>query len=126
MVAGLNLCGRVWDYNYPQDDEIGGALPSGTVIYENIELRIQSMKPTQPILEQGIEAIRLFTGMIHPQTLDIENNNEIEITAPSSSNYYGDKFRILGDPQRTSVHGSDSRGYILVTLRRIERGRTIQ
>lgn len=119
----------MWDFDYDLgqgDDEIGGAQPSGTVIYENVSCRVQSLKPTQAIREQGIIGIDLFVGLVHPHTLDIENNNELEITAPANSPYYGKVFRIQGDPQRTSTSASDSRGYLLVNLKRVEKSRTIQ
>lgn len=133
MPAGANLllC-QVWDYNYDTadggggDDDIGGAVPSGTMLYDNVEIRIQSNKPTQAIREQGILGIDTFVGMIRNYTLDVENNNELLITAPASSHYYNKRFRIMGDPQRTSTGATDSRNYLLVNLQRIERGRTIQ
>ena len=129
MTAGLNLVGKVYDYRYDlgeKDDETGGANPSGTVLQDNLSLRIASMKPTPALLEQGVESIDLFTGVIANYTVDIQNNHEIEITAPLNSAYYGKFYRILGDPQRTSTHPSDSRGFLLVTLRRVERSRAIQ
>ena len=129
MPAGLNLLAEVWDFNYDLgqgDDEIGGAQPSGTILYSQIELRIQSQKPTPALLEQGIVGISTYIGLIRDRTLDIENNNEIRVTAPVNSPYYNKYYRILGDPQRTSMAASDSRGYLLVSLQRVERGRTIQ
>ena len=126
MPAGLNQLCEVWDFNYPADDEIGGAVPSGTMLYENIPCRIQQNRPTQALLEQGIVGINTFVALIGDSTLDIENNNELRITAPINSPYYNKYFRVLGDPDRTSVHPSDSRGCLLVNLQRVERGRTIQ
>lgn len=129
MPAGMNLICEVWDFSYDLgsgDDEIGGAVPSGTVLYQNISCRIQSNRPTQALREQGITGIDTYICAIANHTLDVENNNEIKITAPTNSPYYGKWFRIMGDPQRTSTSPSDSRGYLLVNLQRIERGRTIQ
>jgi len=124
--AGITLLGRVWDYIYPADDDVGGALPSGTVTHDRIELRISQMKPTQALLEQGIEDISLFEGFVHNHTLTILNNNEIEITAPTNSQHYGKRYRVIGDSKYTSMGANDSRGYLLVTLRRVEKSRTIQ
>ena len=126
MVAGITLLCQVWDYNYPADDDIGGALPSGTMLYENVALRIQSNRPTQAIREQGIVGVDTYLGMVRDYTLDIENNNEILITAPASSHYYNKRYRVIGDPQRQSVGATDSRGVLLLNLQRVERGRTIQ
>lgn len=129
MVAGLNLVARIWDYKYDLgsgDDIVGGAVPSGTVLQENVPCRVASMKPTQAILEQGIETLELYTGVVANYTVQIENNHELEITAPINSPYYGEHFRIIGDPRRTSTHSSDSRGFLMLTLRRVEHSRTIQ
>lgn len=129
MVAGLNLIARIWNYSYnlgEGDDSIGGAQPSGTASYQDVTMRIQSLKPTYPLLEQGVETIEIFTGLIHPHTIDVKNNNEIEITAPANSPWYGERFRVKGSPRRTSTGASDSRGYLLVNLQRIESSRSQQ
>lgn len=129
MPAGLNQLCEIWDFNYDLgsgDDEIGGAVPSGTVLYTDVPCRVQQDPPTQALLEQGIISTNRFSALIGDYTLDIENNNEIKITAPVNSPYYNKYFRILGDPERTSIHPSDSRGFLLVRLQRVERGRTIQ
>lgn len=129
MAAGINLLGRVWDYQYglgEGDDDVGGSQPSGTVLHERIELRISSMKPTQALLEQGIEDISMFTGFLVNHTLQIANNNQLEITAPANSPYYGEFFRVIGNPQRTSMGPSDSRSFLKVNLKRVEKSRTIQ
>ena len=117
MTAGLNLVVRIWDFIYSYgDDDVGGALPSGTILHERVDARIHSNRPTQALLEQGIEDISTFTGLLHPATLLVSNNNEVEVIAPANSPYYGEFFRVVGNPQRTSHHPSDSRGYFLVSL----------
>jgi len=127
--AGLNLTGRIWDYAYnlgDGDDDIGGAVPSGTVLQERVELRIHATEPTQALLEQGIEDISMFTGVVGNYTVDILNNHQIEITLPSNSSYFGEFFRVVGNPQHASVSPSDSRGFLMVNLKRVEKARTIQ
>lgn len=126
MTAGLNLLCEIWDYNYPEDDDIGGSQPSGTMLYSNVPIRIAANRPTQQIREQGIIGVDTYIGVVHNFTLDIENNNEILVTAPPSSHYYDKRFRVIGDVQRTSMGASDSRGYIILNLQRVERGRELQ
>jgi len=129
MPAGLNLVGDVWEFYYDLgegDDDVGGAQPSGTVSYSGIQLRLQTMKPTQPLLEQGIESVGMFVASIYPHTAPIKYNNEIEIKLPANSPHYGSFFRIMGEPQRMSMSPSDSRGYLIVNVQRVEKNRTIQ
>jgi hypothetical protein len=126
MSAGTNVLVRIWEYSYPSDDSVGGALPSGTVLHSQVDARIQSMKPTQALLEQGLEDISMFVGFLVPHTLLVSNNNQLEVTAPVNSPYYSEFFRVVGNPQRTSMGASDSRGYLLVNLKRVEKSRTIQ
>ena len=125
MTAGLNLLSSIWKYTFPSDDTVGGAVPTGTVLYSRIETRIAPREPTMALLEQGVETPTMFTAVIRPGTLRIEHNYELEITAPTISQYYGEHFRILG-VQPTSVYADDPRGFLLLTLRRSERAHGIQ
>jgi hypothetical protein len=125
MTAGLILLSSIWKYTFPADDSVGGAVPSGTILYSRIETRIAPIEPTMALLEQGLETPTLFTAIVRPGTLQIEQNYEVEITAPIISQYYGQHFRILG-VQNTSVYADDPRGFILLTLRRSERAHGIQ
>lgn len=125
MSAGKTLLANIWDYTYT-NDEVAGAVPSGTVLYERVEMRIHSITPTQALLEQGIEDISMFKGIIMNHTIEVENNNEIEVTHPWNTPYVNERFRVVGNPQRTSMGASDSRSYLVVMLRRIEKSRTIQ
>lgn len=126
MTAGLNLTGDLWGFTYPEDDSVGGAQSSGTVVYGNFQLRLQTLKPTEALLEQGLESVGLFTAAITPHTVPVKHNNEIEITAPVNSPHYGNRFRVVGEPQRSSMHPFDSRGYLIVNVKRIEKSRSIQ
>lgn len=125
MVAGLNLLVSIWKYTYPADDSQGGAVPSGTMVYSNVPARIQSEKPTMALLEQGIETPTMFSAVVHPGTLVIEHNYEIQVTAPQKSLYYNERFRVIG-MQHTSVYADDPRGFVLLTLRRVEESHGIQ
>lgn len=125
MTAGLNLLGTVWRYTFPQDDAVGGAVPTGTPLYTNVEMRIQAEKPTMALLEQGLETPTMFTAVLHPGTLLIEHNDEIQVTAPTISTYYNEHFRVIG-MQHTSQYADDTRGFILLNLRRVEIAHALQ
>ncbi len=117
MPAGLNLLCSVIRITDGADDSIGGAQPSGTAAYVNVPARISARRPTQVILEQGIEVKEIFTGVLAPGSLTIRNNDQIQVTSPQTSPYYGLLFRVLGY-QHSSL--TDGRGFIILNLRRIE------
>ena len=117
MPAGLNLTGRIWRFSYDSDDSVGGALPSGTVLYSNVFSRIQAEKPTLALLEQGLETPEIFTAILSPGTLDLNHNDQYEVTGPPISSYYNKRFRIIGI-QHTGME--DERKFLMVTLRRID------
>ena len=123
QVAGLNLKGRVWRFTTPSDDDQGGAVPTGTILYEPVFSRISAQKPTMAILEQGINTIKLFTGMLSytayspTGSFNVQENDIYEVTHPPISHYYGQRFVIIGTQWMSF---SDSRRYLQVTLRREE------
>lgn len=117
--AGQNQVCRLIRFSYPSDDEVGGAVPSGTVLYENLTIRIKSEKPTLALLEQGLQVPTMYTGLLFGGNVVIEHNDQIEITAPSVGYFYGKKFRVIGI-QRSSNHPAQDRNQIRVSLRRFE------
>lgn len=125
MTAGNVLLCEVIDYQY-DDDSTGGAVPSGVVVYTDLPIRLHHQRTTLAILEQSVESKNIYLGRIMKHNVTIWNNNEIVITAPQNSRYYGHHFRVLKDPMETSMHPSDSRGFISIYLQRITRARSIQ
>lgn len=121
MPAGVNLKGRIWRLTAnPYDDSVGGAVPSGTTLYEPIFARIKAEKPTLALLEQGLETPTIFTGQFSYPVLttgsfDFQHNDQYEVTDPPISPFYGWKFRIIG-VQNTSHN--DPRHFVTCTLRR--------
>lgn len=122
-VAGLNLKGRVWRLLQSPDDDQGGSVPTGTILYEPVFSRIRSEKPTLALLEQGLETPEIFSGMLsYPAysatgTFDVQHNDQYEVTFPPISRHYGKKFVIIGI-QNTSFE--DSRRFLVCTMRRLE------
>lgn len=117
MTAGLNLSVNVVRITDGADDTIGGAQPSGTVVYAGMPCRISARRPTQVILEQGLEVKEIFTAVLSPGSLVVKNNDQIQVVGPTTSPYYLLYFRVLG-VQHSSM--SDSRGFLILNLRRIE------
>lgn len=123
MIAGLNLKGKVWRMLQAPDDDQGGSVPTGLVLYDPVFSRIKSEKPTLALLEQGLETPEIFSAHLSYSaysatgTFDVQHNDQYEVTEPRISSFYGKKFVIIGI-QHTSF--DDSRRYLQVTLRRLE------
>jgi hypothetical protein len=117
MTAGLNIKGRIWRVSTPTDDDVGGAMVSGTVVYDNLACRLIPQRPNSLLLEQGLEVDGLYLMEIRPPSLDIREQDHFELTFPSYHPEYGHHFRIIG-VQRTSMHPADSRGFINLTMKR--------
>ena len=116
MTAGLNHKGRVWRFHYT-DDSQGGALPTGTVIYEPVFMRIWTEKPTLVLLEQGLETPEIFAATVEPGTMILHHNDQIEVTDPAISPLKGDKFVIISIQVPSML---DERRYLRVAMRRFE------
>lgn len=123
-IAGLNLKGRIWRFtsNFTDDDQ-GGAVPTGTVLFSPVWSRIRSEKPTLALLEQGLETPEIFTGLLSyvayssTGTFDVQHNDQYEVTFPPISPHFGKKFVIIG-VRPTSY--SDNRQFLQVSMRRYE------
>lgn len=117
MTAGLVHTGRIIRFSYPVDDDQGGALPSGTVIYSPVFARIFTEKPTLALLEQGLETPELFSAVFQRGDLLLHHNDQFEVTAPNISPYKNLKFVIISI-QTPSI--LDGRKFIRVVMRRFE------
>ena len=119
MPAGLNQVCQLLRFSNPQDDSVGGAVPSGTILYQNLDIRIKSEQPTLVLLEQGLQTPTIYTAMLHEGNIEIEHNDQVLITAPPMGFFYGKKFRVIGI-QRSSNHPFQDRNAIRLRLRRWE------
>lgn len=115
MTAGLVHTGRIWRFTESQDDSVGGAVPTGTVIYSPVYLRIFTEKPTLALLEQGLETPAMFSAIIQPSQIQLRNNDQVEVTDPNISPYKGQFFVIVNDPVSSML---DNRRYWRVVMRR--------
>lgn len=124
MNAGMNLKGRVWRFtSRTSDDDQGGAVPSGTILWEPVYSRISAQKPTLALLEQGLETETIFTAFLSYSvytptgSFDVQYNDQYEVTFPPISRHYGKRFVVIGiQPQSFD----DNRRFLQVTLRRWE------
>jgi hypothetical protein len=117
MTAGLLHTGRIIRFSYINDDDQGGSVPSGTVLYEPVFARIFTEKPTLALLEQGLISPSLYSAILEPGDISIRNNDQYEVTGPNISPYKNLKFVIVVDPQPSML---DGRRYLKVVMRRFE------
>lgn len=118
MPAGLNRLAELTTFSFPNDDVVGGAQPSGTVVYPNLVIRIKSEKPTLALLEQGLETQTIYSAHLFAGNIDIHHNDQVRVTAPNNDWFFNKTFRVIG-VQRSSNNLQD-RNFVRVTLRRYE------
>jgi hypothetical protein len=117
MPAGFNSKGKISRFSYPTDDDQGGAVPTGTVIYDPVFARISEQRATQALLEQGLETPTIYNVVFGPGTMVLESNDVYEDAYYPASPYYGKRFIIIG------VHLpslSDARHYLAASMRRFD------
>lgn len=119
MPAGYNRVVRLIRFSNPSDDVVGGAVPSGTVLYENLSIRIEGREPTLALMEQGLQTPTIYSAFLFAGNIDIEHNDQIQFTLPVSDWFYNKKFRVIGI-RRSSNHPAQDRNQIKITLRRWE------
>ena len=119
MPAGLNLLGKFIRLVY-LDDDVGGSVASGTILYENVigkiaPLSFNGMNPATAYSDQGLETKRPLSGMFWPGTLKVREQDEFEVTSPPNHYYFGQRFRIT-TVEFDGWHPEPRRGYVLLTL----------
>jgi hypothetical protein len=126
-MLGLNMKARVWRMvNDPTaDDDVGGAMITGTLVYGCINMRFTPRPTNFMLLEQGLETRKLEKVMMQPQSLVLYERDELEITGPTNHSDYGHRFRII-ELNRQGMHPSDPRMFIHATVERIDRTRQQQ
>ena len=117
MTAGFQSKGVIWRFSYPVDDEQGGSVPSGTIIYQNVQARIFTEKPTLALLEQGLETPEMFSAILAPGNMVLEHNDQYQELAPNISPYLNHKFVIISIQRPSQL---DQRQYLRVVMRRFE------
>ena len=125
MTQGLVLLGRIWEFTFANDDSVGGAVPSGTIAYSNVRLRLENSRNSLDLAIQGFETSKFFSAVVHPQPgmRLVERKHFLQITNPTNSNHYLKMFRIV-NIQESNFHPSDPRRYLILNLERVENTRS--
>lgn len=122
LTAGLILTGRIWEFT-DYDDSVGGAVPSGTILFEGVQIRIQNSPNALDLQIQGYETSKMYSAVMFPKPYMIINEMKdyFQVTSPPNSRHYNDMFRIR-NVQESSFHPADPRRYLILTLERSELG----
>lgn len=99
------------------DDDVGGSMTTGTVIYNNVQGRIDPLPSDTMLMQQGLETKKLFSCMVWPGTLLVREYDEIQVVSPPNSSYFGQKFRVE-DVTYSSNHPDQKRDCINLILTR--------
>jgi hypothetical protein len=119
MISGMNTRMNIWRINFANDDEVGGAVVTGTLQYQNVHCRIDSVRPEMILVQQGLEIPRIFTAHVVPATLIVKERDEIEVVIPKNHAHYGERMVVRG-VQTLGMRPSDPRSYLVLTLSKKE------
>jgi hypothetical protein len=118
MTAGFVLSGKIWSFTDRVDD-VGGYTPSGTVIYENVQARLQNAQNSLQMNIQGYETTKYFSATVQPRAGMnlVEKKHYFQVTSPPNHRYYGKMFRIVSI-QEPNFHPADPRRYLVINFER--------
>lgn len=116
MPAGLNCLVNIIRLT-TTDDEVGGAYSTGTILYSGITARIDEEPTRTEFLQQGLETVKIFSGMFWGHNLVFREQDQIDVVSPPNHEYYGQRFRIV-DKAGSSNHPAQKRNVWIVKLTR--------
>lgn len=130
-MLGFNVKFKIVRINYAADDEIGGAITTGTTVLENLDGRIEATLARgwgDMVLlanNPGLQTERLFTVTMQPGNQDIRERDYFVITEPVDHQYYNDDMRII-KVNYSNFIPSDPRDYMILTVARSVVSHTVQ
>lgn len=123
MILGGNIRVNVYRMTPQTDDYVGGAMISGSVVYNSIPMRMQGNADEQVLLQQGYETLRTYTFTVSRGGLDIRERDELQVVFPPDYPYYNDKFRVM-NVRYSDLN--DARKYMILSVQRSVRAHTEQ
>lgn len=117
MTAGLNVFMRVWHLTNDDDDVIGGAMITGTLIYENIPATITETAGSIVMAQQGYEVPSTFTVYAKMPQGVIQELDELELTYPVTHPLYHKRLRVIRIHLKSIGTGS-RRNFVHMTVTR--------
>jgi hypothetical protein len=124
-MEGLNVRFNVIRMAF-QDDDVGGAVETGTVVATNQRGRLDLLLPTQLSLEQGLETPLMADVILRPmpRTLIVKERDQVLLVAPTAHANYNQTWRVEGQVVPTSMHALDRNHFLRFRATRIEENRT--
>jgi hypothetical protein len=118
MTAGMVIAGSIWEFTDGYDD-VGGYLPSGTIVYQGVQARLQNAQNSLQMNIQGYETTKYFSATVQPRAGMnlVEKKHYFQVTSPPNHRYYGKMFRIVSI-QEPNFHPADPRRYLVVNFER--------
>jgi hypothetical protein len=118
MTAGMVIAGSIWEFTDGHDD-VGGYLPSGTIVYQGVRARLQNAQNSLQMNIQGYETTKYFSATVQPRAGMnlVEKKHYFEVTSPPNHRYYGKMFRIVSI-QEPNFHPADPRRYLVINFER--------
>ena len=122
-MQGLNTQFNVWQMSQASDDEVGGAVFTGTITDNCIQGHLRVNTPSQLLIEQGLETKITADAFVLPGTVVLEERYVLEVSGPINHPNLNQRFRIVGVAD-WSKHPQDQTKFHRLKLIRIERTRT--
>ena len=117
MTTGLRQKINVTRLTQASDDAIGGAIYTGSCVYDNLPAQVIQRMPSQTALEQGLEVQAVFDCTVPAKRFNklitIYHRDQITIKHPSGDPFHDKNFRVTGI--RPSKHRRHGGGYIHLT-----------
>ena len=116
MTAGSNASFRFIRLVYT-DDEVGGAYPTGTILHDWIEGRIDEEPTDTAFLQQGLETKKIFSAMFWGHNLTFREQDEVVLISPPNHEYFNKYFRVVSHTT-SSNHPAQKRNVHIAKLMR--------
>lgn len=127
MTAGLHMKVDIIQMNNAADDNIGGAVITGTTVYSSLPAVLSPRRPSQAALEAGLETDTIYdfscNATLRRSRVVIDERDEILVVYPLDHELYNKRLRVTGvQPPRGRV----GYGTLHATCSRIVESRSSQ